>query len=142
MFWGLFFLEENKDVVQTNVDNLNLQTQSNNSENLLFAEYRIPPASTSGGGLDESIVEIVESSSYALVDQLDRCSALIEELIEVPANLAEISHADKSLLKQFIDSIELLGHINAFFGYCERRANTFKRLVKLIGSYYILVNIN
>lgn len=105
--------------------------------------------------IDESIISSDSGSGVAsgasscndatLLEHLDRCASLIDDLAAklVVSSSSSSSqslidelnaHTEKTLVKQYLDSIELLANIYGFLGHAERRVATFERLVKIVGT--------
>lgn len=140
------FLFKESTVTLTNADSLTLNPAANSIENYLCSEFKNRP-NTDSSSANDTIVIIEDSldtamystspvrdGSAILMDQLDRCASLVEEIAERAGEASssdQWSQVDKTQIKQFLDALELLAHVFGFFRCPDKRVSVLERLVKI-----------
>ena len=104
--------------IKTNADNLSLQTISSSS--LICTEF----CDENGIKMDDSII----------MKKLDHCLKILENLSESKEFKENLYREEKTLKKQFFESIDLLGQMYGFFGILLNRIKVFNMKLDILNS--------
>jgi hypothetical protein len=103
-------------VVQTNTDNLHLQS--------IATQFLICPELAT-----ETELNMNDSS---LISQLDGCLFVLEAICNKKVISEKLKLLEKTLYKQFFDSIDLLAQLYGFFGVVTNKAKTLKFKLEML----------
>jgi len=103
-------------VVQTNADNLHLQS--------IATQFLICPELAT-----ETELNMNDSS---LISQLDGCLFILESICNKKVISEKLKLLEKTLYKQFFDSIDLLAQLYGFFGVLTNKAKTLKFKLEML----------